>query len=1261
MNSDGLHPVPSGGEYSVEFWFRADATQTSTGNEYLFRRMKGDSLVHRFGVYLADAGSELRLRVRRYRHSSCTSLSTNQELVIDGDFRDGSWYHVVATAGLGDVRLVINGSLAGIEPNPEGCDIKWSSEGDRLVVGSVFGNSQQFRGWIDEVAEYHSVVTVAEARDRWVASGRDPVPEWQLDGSWVPPEASATCNWVSRWVGLCDNSEGNPVSTRSGALHESFVDVAVDGPGAGLVVQRGYSSLRADADGPFGPGWSTNVTTHLLFDEPSDGAVTLVMGSGAETNWFDDGAGGFVAAPWVESSLSVSGSGSSAVYTIEGHDGRVLEFDADGRLVELADRNGYVNEYSYDSSDRLETVREAATGRELTFEWDGDLIEKVIDPANREVVYGYDDGRLTSVTDVGGGVWAFDYDSEGRLTHKIDPVQSASSTPAATVSEYDSEGRVFRQTAPDGGVWDFDYDSVPDSTVVTMPGAGSHASGPHDAVRLDEYDWTGRRVRSVEGYGSADAMVWRYDYDHQTGGITAVVLESVSPERLVAETSYDPATGLVEWTRDALGRQTSFGSYTAFGQPGQITHPDGAVTTTVYDGAGNVLSSTTEGVDEKTTSVSFVYDPAHPGRVESMTDPRSEVWSYDYDDNGYRDEVIDPLGNKTTWEFDAVGRIEWSTAPKGHLSGGEGLYTTSFETNAFGEVTEVTNPLGESTSVTYDELGRPEVFTDAEGRVTTNHYDAAGRLWRVERNDASAIETEFWPDGSTKAQVNAASERTEFDYDELGRLRVQRDPLGRATVFNYRPDGALWWRQDPGGDCVALVRCAVYTSDDAGQVTSISYNDPDTADVTSILYDQAGRRTHVVTTDDTLVFGYDGLGRLTSSTEAGKTVTYGHDPAGNVETVTYPDNAVFSGSNTITRTYDKAGRWVKLTDFDGREFHFTPDEHSNLKTITFPGAAGQVDSYAYDRADRMDGVTFADGAGVWASIGYERFDDGQLKETTQAGLAGPASEAYTYDALGRLKSAGGLSFGYDDAGNLRDRGAFVQQRFDQANQLCMRMWPAGAGAPECDDPPTAATMFDHDDSGRRVAVDPPDGAGPPSDFAYDAEGRMTEATVPTFAGNDGEFTAVSPTRIIDTRTGSGMCPASGCGELEPDDTIVFDVAGLAGVPAAGQVAAVSLTVTTEGIDDNGWVVVYAEDVTVTPDAISAHFMDGEEHSVGVLSRVSTGGQVKLTNHGHGSVEVTVDVTGWFSSAWGPSGGTLTAADPQRLTGSTPLAVASAST
>ncbi|MCC5951852.1 MAG: hypothetical protein JJU45_07110 [Acidimicrobiia bacterium] len=53
--------------------------------------------------------------------------------------------------------------------------------------------------------------------------------------------------------------------------------------------------------------------------------------------------------------------------------------------------------------------------------------------------------------------------------------------------------------------------------------------------------------------------------------------------------------------------------------------------------------------------------------------------------------------------------------------------------------------------------------------------------------------------------------------------------------------------------------------------------------------------------------------------------------------------------------------------------------------------------------------------------------------------------------------------------------------------------------------------------------------------------------------------------------------------------------------------------------------------------------------------------MKLTNHGHGPVDVTVDVTDWFSSTGGPPGGTLTAADPQRVTGSTPLGVASAST
>ena len=53
---------------------------------------------------------------------------------------------------------------------------------------------------------------------------------------------------------------------------------------------------------------------------------------------------------------------------------------------------------SYNQSGQLSTVTEA-TGRSLTFGYDGQHISSITDPLNRTISFGYTNGNLTSVTD----------------------------------------------------------------------------------------------------------------------------------------------------------------------------------------------------------------------------------------------------------------------------------------------------------------------------------------------------------------------------------------------------------------------------------------------------------------------------------------------------------------------------------------------------------------------------------------------------------------------------------------------------------------------------------------------------------------------------------------------------------------------------------------------------------------------------------------------------------------------------------------------
>lgn len=145
----------------------------------------------------------------------------------------------------------------------------------------------------------------------------------------------------------------------------------------------------------------------------------------------------------------------------------------------------------------------------------------------------------------------------------------------------------------------------------------------------------------------------------------------------------------------------------------------------------------------------------------------------------------------------------------------------------------------------------------------------------------------------------------------------------------------------------------------------------------------------------------------------------------------------------------------------------------------------------------------------------------------------------------------------------------------------------------------------------------------------------------------GSFVAVSPSRIINTRTSTKV--GDGLGGGSP---LAFTVSGQGGVPNSGATA-VSLNVTvtgTEAPDYGGYVTVYP--CGTRPDASSLNFVNGQTIANAVTTPVGDGGQICF--YVFGRAHLLVDVNGYYSAAAaGPQGptGPQGATGPQGPTGS----------
>ncbi|HET9892252.1 MAG TPA: peptidoglycan DD-metalloendopeptidase family protein, partial [Mycobacterium sp.] len=127
-----------------------------------------------------------------------------------------------------------------------------------------------------------------------------------------------------------------------------------------------------------------------------------------------------------------------------------------------------------------------------------------------------------------------------------------------------------------------------------------------------------------------------------------------------------------------------------------------------------------------------------------------------------------------------------------------------------------------------------------------------------------------------------------------------------------------------------------------------------------------------------------------------------------------------------------------------------------------------------------------------------------------------------------------------------------------------------------------------------------------------------------FVSNDliwsmGLFHPIEPSRLVDTRTSSGP--------VGDGQTINVQVTGQGGVPATGVSAAlVNLTVVSQ--TGPGYITAYASGAS-RPTASNINYDWGQTISNRTIVPLSSDGKLAIYNF-HGSVNVIVDVSGWFT-------------------------------
>jgi hypothetical protein len=145
-----------------------------------------------------------------------------------------------------------------------------------------------------------------------------------------------------------------------------------------------------------------------------------------------------------------------------------------------------------------------------------------------------------------------------------------------------------------------------------------------------------------------------------------------------------------------------------------------------------------------------------------------------------------------------------------------------------------------------------------------------------------------------------------------------------------------------------------------------------------------------------------------------------------------------------------------------------------------------------------------------------------------------------------------------------------------------------------------------------------------TDVVADVGGWFTDGSDATATG--GQFTGLTPARILDSRIGQGTAGAMG-----PNGFITVQVAGLGGVPlmtAPVPPKAVVLNVTVTNTTAASFLTVYPS-ITPMPTASDLNWTAGLTVPNLVVVKLGTDGKVAMYNLA-GTTDVIADVVGWYN-------------------------------
>jgi RHS repeat-associated protein len=401
--------------------------------------------------------------------------------------------------------------------------------------------------------------------------------------------------------------------------------------------------------------------------------------------------------------------------------------------------------------------------------------------------------------------------------------------------------------------------------------------------------------------------------------------------------------------------------------------------------------------------------------------------------------------------------------------------TTLTDSNTDGLIDRVTDPVGRFATFTYDPQRQLTGITDMGGYATTLTYDSRhnpATLTNPRGTWGFAIEP---PDG----QPNAVA------YPAPGGVMVQNsritvtNPLGGREEYYYQFTTNRSWYVSPR-DYVAYLNAQ--TNNAAGSVPKTRYG------LVFVGNDQRGEFTRVTTPEGVTVnYGYDSAGNRTS-VQAGSNpaAAYAYNAMGRVTSVTDPLQ-----KHPATLTYDPANQ-MDVTAITNGLGTIVLTYNSQHDVTSIRDRLNRLTEFGYDATGQM--IWQKDWLTSTQAIPTDYVYDATTRHLTTITRAGQTVAQYTYDAIGRVRTA-------TDA-----TGLTLTSSYNNLNAITKVQYPDGKTeeavysgccprlVDRTKDRAGRITSYIYDDLKRLTDVQRPDGGV--IHYAYDTNGNLRFLTDP---------------------------------------------------------------------------------------------------------------------------------------------------------------------